>query len=256
MIDLDAIRARLDFERRSLAPEGWILETLPHVSRIRSADSGQHMISFSSLSADIADAVIAEQAAHYRELATQVEWKVYHHDRPADLLQRIERYGFMPGPRETVLVLDLQDRPSWIDEAPTHTVTRIESEEQLELYRASGEALFGEDHGFDARELRAAVKRRSVRHRGYIAMDGNVAVSIGRLYNDLGSEFGGLYGGGTLEHYRGRGFYRATVAARARDAVSVGARYLLVDALPTSRPILEKLGFVRLTDTWPCTLRP
>jgi hypothetical protein len=30
---------------------------------------------------------------------------------------------------------------------------------------------------------------------------------------------------------------------------------LLVDALPTSRPILEKLGFVRLTDTWPCTLK-
>ncbi|MFY9860709.1 MAG: hypothetical protein WAK80_09150, partial [Candidatus Cybelea sp.] len=63
-----------------------------------------------------------------------------------------------------------------------------------------------------------------------------------------------LYGGGTMEQHRGRGFYRATVAARARDAIDFGARYLIVDALPTSQPILENLGFVRLTDTWPCTL--
>ena len=85
-------------------------------------------------------------------------------------------------------------------------------------------------------------------------MEGNAAVSIGRLYSDLGSAFGGLYGGGTLEQYRRRGFYRATVAARARDAINVGARYLIIHRLPTSRPILEKLGFARLTDTWPCTL--
>ena len=38
--------------------------------------------------------------------------------------------------------------------------------------------------------------------------------------------------------------------------MELGARYLSVDALPTSRPILERLGFVRLTDSWPCTWRP
>lgn len=104
------------------------------------------------------------------------------------------------------------------------------------------------------RALLSAIRSGSIRHRGYIAMEGKVAVSVGRVYNDLGSAFGGLYGGGTLEQYRGRGFYRATVAARARDAIGAGARYLIVDALPTSRPILEKLGFVRLKETWPCTL--
>ena len=93
-----------------------------------------------------------------------------------------------------------------------------------------------------------------MRHCGYIVIEGSIAASIGRLYSDPQSAFGGLYGGGTLERYRGRGLYRATVAARARDAMNLGARYLIVDALPTSRPILENLGFVRLTDTWPCTL--
>jgi hypothetical protein len=67
--------------------------------------------------------------------------------------------------------------------------------------------------------------------------------------------FAGLYGGGTLKTHRRRGFYRALVAARAQDARELGARYLLVDALPTSRPILERMGFQRITDTWPCEWR-
>jgi hypothetical protein len=91
--------------------------------------------------------------------------------------------------------------------------------------------------------------------RGYIAYADDQPVSIGRLYTHPDSIFGGLYGGGTLAAFRGRGFYRALVAARARDAIAAGAAYLIVDALPTSRPILQKLGFQWLTDTWPCEWR-
>ncbi|MDB5295009.1 MAG: acetyltransferase, partial [Phycisphaerales bacterium] len=78
----------------------------------------------------------------------------------------------------------------------------------------------------------------------------------GRLYTHPASAFAGLYGGGVRPAYRGRGFYRAVVAARARDAVAAGARYLQVDALPTSRPILERMGFAKVTETWPCEWRP
>jgi GNAT superfamily N-acetyltransferase len=55
----------------------------------------------------------------------------------------------------------------------------------------------------------------------------------------------------TLPEYRGRGLYRATVARRAELAREAGYRWLYVDALPTSRPILERLGFVTLTTTTP-----
>jgi len=57
----------------------------------------------------------------------------------------------------------------------------------------------------------------------------------------------------TLPAFRGRGLYRATVAERARIA-STAIAGLYVDALPTSRPILERLGFVRLTTTTPYVL--
>jgi hypothetical protein len=94
-----------------------------------------------------------------------------------------------------------------------------------------------------------------MRQTGYIAFMDGCPASVGRLETHPDSWFAGLYGGGTIERFRGRGLYRALVAARARMATELGARYLTVDALPTSRPILERLGFVRLTDTWPCMLR-
>jgi hypothetical protein len=80
VIDLKSIRRQLDLERRVLAQDGCVLETLPYVSRIRCADREQHVISFSSLPDELADAIIAEQASHYRSLGAEVEWKVYQHD--------------------------------------------------------------------------------------------------------------------------------------------------------------------------------
>jgi GNAT superfamily N-acetyltransferase len=71
-----------------------------------------------------------------------------------------------------------------------------------------------------------------------------------------GTEFAGLFGGGTLPQWRGRGIYRALVAYRARLAAARGYRYLQVDASPASRPILERLGFACLALTTPYTWSP
>ena len=76
-------------------------------------------------------------------------------------------------------------------------------------------------------------------------------VSGGRVDFEDGVDFAGLYGGITLPEFRGRGLYRATVAKRAELARERGYRWLYSDALPTSRPILERLGFVPLTTTTP-----
>lgn len=254
MIDLEAVRLKLDLERRTLAQEGCTLEILPYVSRTEAVNGTRKGISFSSLSDTDADAIIAEQVAYYRSLGTEVEWKAYGYDSPSDLLQRLERHGFEIGPRETVLVLGLHDPPDWLDEPTSQHIVRVDDVSQVDLFRNAAEDIFKKSYELTADELRAAINAGSTDHCAYMVMDGNITTSIGRLYTQSQSAFGGLYGGGTLEQYRGRGLYRATVAARARDAIKAGARYLIVDALPTSQPILERLGFVRLTDTWPCTL--
>lgn len=59
-----------------------------------------------------------------------------------------------------------------------------------------------------------------------------------------------MNGGSTLPHARGRGMYRALVAARWDDAVGRGTPYLTTVARPMSAPILERMGFVEV-----CTVR-
>ncbi len=59
-----------------------------------------------------------------------------------------------------------------------------------------------------------------------------------------------MNGGSTLPHARGRGIYRALVAARWDDAVARGTPYLTTVARPMSAPILERMGLVEV-----CTVR-
>jgi GNAT superfamily N-acetyltransferase len=89
-----------------------------------------------------------------------------------------------------------------------------------------------------------------------VALAGDVAVSAARMELVPGTRFAGLWGGGTVEEWRGRGIYRALVAHRAQVAVARGYRYLQVDAVPESRAILERLGFQPLTVTTPYVYVP
>jgi hypothetical protein len=257
MLDQRPILARLDHERRTLARQGEVLDSLPHITRLRTADHSRHHISFSALTEETTDAAIAREIAHHRALNAPFEWKLYAHDTPPDLLDRLRQHGLDIGPLEAFLILDLTNPPAWIFEISQHTVTRVDRIDQVPLFRQVAEQVFQKDYTFTADELTAALRANSSQHRGYIALDqANRAVSIGRLYIHPDSAFAGLYGGGTLASHRGRGFYRALVAARARDAIQARAQYLQVDALPTSRHILQQLGFEHLTDTWPCDWRP
>jgi hypothetical protein len=231
--------------------EGMVKEAVPPVVRARTACGEHHWISHSELDERTADAVIEREAQHFKGRGVAFEWKVYGHDRPSDLLERLRRRGFVIGKREAVLVYALEKRGDWIEAIDASAVVRIERVEQVADYRRVTEGAFGKEFGHE-NELVEAVRAGSKDLRGYIAYSGDEPVSAGRLQMHPQSWFAGLYGGGTVPEFRGRGFYRALVAARARDALAAGARYLKVEALPTSRPILERLGFEWVTDTWPC----
>jgi len=248
-----AILKRLNEERRLLAWDGDVLDMLPDITRRRSVNNLWHMIAHSSLTAENADATILREIEHHRQLGVEFEWKVYGHDQPADLADRLARHGFEIGKCEAVVVRDLAE---WIAEAHSHRICRVDNLEQVENFRRVASEVFGKDYQLTATELAQGIKNGSTQHCGYIAYVGDDPAGVGRLYTHPQSAFGGLYGGGTRAAYRGRGVYHALVAARGREALARGAQYLLVDALPTSRPILERLGFEQITDTWPCVWKP
>lgn len=89
-----------------------------------------------------------------------------------------------------------------------------------------------------------------------VAMAGDEPVSAARAEFIPGTDFAGLWGGGTIPAWRGRGIFRALVAYRAGLAAARGYRYLQVDALPASRPILQRLGFKPVASTTPYVWTP
>lgn len=81
-------------------------------------------------------------------------------------------------------------------------------------------------------------------------VDGRM-VSAGRIEIVPGTPFAGSWGGATLPEYRGRGIYRALTAARSRSVIARGVRWIHSDSTEFSRPILERGGLVKVTETVP-----
>jgi GNAT superfamily N-acetyltransferase len=208
-------------------------------------------VEWTDLTEDDADAVIAEQLRFFAEQGRAIEWKYYAYDRPADLPERLRAAGLQPGEEEALMVADADDVP---DMAPPEGIRLVEvsDEDGLRDVKAVHDAVFGGDHTPMIDSMRERLPSGAV--VPVLAMAGDQAVCAARVDFHIGTDFASLWGGGTLPEWRGKGIYRALVSLRAQRAREREFRYLRTDALPTSRPILEKLGFARITTTVPYTL--
>jgi ribosomal protein S18 acetylase RimI-like enzyme len=137
---------------------------------------------------------------------------------------------------------------------PGMTIRRVTDEQGLRDAVAASAQVFAPGPGWELRDYlprlgdpTMAIFRAEV--------DG-ATVSAARLELPKDREFASLWGGGTRPEYRSRGVYRAMVAARAEVAGRLGYQYLTVDAMETSRPILEKVGFTALDSVVGWVLSP
>lgn len=200
-------------------------------------------IDWADLDESTIDSVIAEQVRYFSALGYKFEWKYYTHDPQIGLPERLVRAGFEPGPDEALMVADVADVPLDLVLPDDVRLVPITDAEGLRALDAVHREVFGEGFTIGVDRLAEITP--------VLALAGERPVSGSRIDFHAGTEFASLWGGATLEPWRGKGIYRAMVSYRARLAAESGARYLRVDALPTSRPILERLGFVRLTATTP-----
>lgn len=231
-------------------PEGWV-ERDGAVVRCVGGREGFNGVMWSALEHSDADAVIAAQIDRFREFGTGWEWKHHSYDEPADLPERLVAAGFVRGETEALLVADLAQVR--LDAAPPAGVELrdVVDAAGVEALVAVHDEVFGGDHSALGEVVLGALRRRPSPMAAVVAVAGDVAVSGGRVEFHDGSEFASLWGGGTVAPWRGKGIFRALVAHRAGQAAARGFRYLQVDALPASRPILLRLGFVELATTTP-----
>jgi ribosomal protein S18 acetylase RimI-like enzyme len=212
---------------------------------------GASCITWSRLDAGTADAVIAGQVAFFRARNEQFEWKLYDYDRPADLPVRLLASGFLPDDEEVLMVAETADVAVQVPAPDGVTLREVADTEGVNLLIDVHERVFGVDESRLRRSLLARLGDSPATVGLVIALAGDEPVCSARVEFPAGSDFAGLWGGGTVPEWRGRGIYRALVASRAAMAAARGYRYLQVDALPASQPILTRLGFIPLARTTP-----
>ncbi|WP_427917866.1 GNAT family N-acetyltransferase [Streptomyces sp. cg40] len=217
---------------------------------------GWNGILWTDLDETDADAVIAEQIAYYTGLGRDFEWKLYGHDLPTDLGQRLTAAGFTPEPQETLMIGEIAalaldaELPDGIRLLPATDRAGIDFVADVH------EQAFGTDSSRLRSSLLAQLAADPDTVVAVVALAGDEPVSAARMELVPGTPFAGLWGGGTVESWRGRGIYRALVAHRTRIAADRGYRYVQVDASDQSRPILERLGLTPLTTTTPYLYEP
>ena len=220
--------------------------------------AGWSGVVWSDLDSDNADAVIAEQVAYFAGRGEQFEWKLYSYDRPPDLSERLTAAGFIAEEAEALVVADagqIAGHEGADGVLPDGVrLVQVTDEAGVELMSAVADRVFGHDPQL-RRSLTEQLRNSPEFNVLVLAMAGDTPVCSARVSFDA-TDFAGLWGGGTLPEWRGRGIYRAMVGYRARLAAARGYRYLQVDASPQSRPILERLGFTCLAMTTPYVWTP
>jgi GNAT superfamily N-acetyltransferase len=166
---------------------------------------------------------------------TACTWEVGSHATPDNLVDRLLALGLVDDqPTALAIGMVLTEPPAPGPEEVE--VRRAESDEEHLVADQIAAIAFGGPVPTEARP-----REQDPNNVVYVAyVDGK---PVARASGSFGEHGVSLFGGSTLPDARGRGAYRALVAARWEDAVSRGTPMLVTQAGPMSRPILAQLGF-------------
>jgi hypothetical protein len=191
------------------------------------------------LRADEIDDVREEIHARLRAKGrTACTWEVGSHATPPDLADCLRARGLVDEEYAVGMVLTEPPAQARVDVEVRHATT---PDELLAAARIAA-AAFG---GPEPTKAPAAPEPDNPVYLAYV--DGVPAARASAAFSEHGVT---LFGGATLPDARGRGAYRALVAARWEDAVARGTPLLVTQAGPMSRPILQRLGFREVCELW------
>jgi hypothetical protein len=202
--------------------------------------------------------LVSQALDHYRRdpEITEVEWKTRGHDRAPGLHEALLANGFEPDEPESIMIGPARMLDVEVALPADVTLRRVTEEQDVRAMIAMQCAVFG---NADSDAMAEAHLRRLALEDGmelWVAEVAGRIVSAGRLDPVCGTDFAGIWGGATLEAWRGQGIYRALTAARARSALALGKTLIHSDSTEYSRPVLERSGLVKVSTTTPYQWRP
>lgn len=162
-------------------------------------------------------------------------WEVGMHAKPGDLVEQLLALGLVDDqPTSFAVGMVLTEPP--LPAPPGVEVRRVETDE--ENFESERIAMIGFDEPPPTGPVPYVPDPNKAVYLAYV--DGVPVARASASFSEHGVT---LFGGTTLPEARGRGAYRALVAARWEGAVARGTPVLVTQASPMSRPILAGLGF-------------
>jgi hypothetical protein len=191
-VDLPAVLTAFDeqMRRRPVAGPGARVEVDERVTRTVGTDASWSAVVWSDLTEANADEVIAAEVARS---TGALEWKLYSHDRPADLPDRLKAAGLQPEPVETLMVAEIADLDLPVAEPAGVRLVGVDDAQGVESMLGVHEKVFGSGsvHPGTVEAVRTALGLRPRPIEAVVAWAGDVAVSAGRVEFHEGTEFVG-----------------------------------------------------------------
>lgn len=239
--DADLLQEVIDAPRRAWLPladlrvverPGWLQIITPSFRT-----GGFNEVALTQIDGADADAVIDETIAEYRRLGIAFRWAVPPGSEPDDLAERLTRRGLV-GSMVRGMACATADAPP----APPGASTEEVDEDSVDLFTS----VMAEGWSSDTAELdrvhRAVFSQPDRPQRLFLARWDGEPAAVASYVAFPRSAY--LLGAVTLPRFRGKGLYRALVAARMRDAAARGLTLATSQAREgTSAPILERMGF-------------
>ena len=186
-------------------------------------DDGHSMVIHSRLTEADADTMIETELAHFKGLGREFEWKLYSHDRPADLKARLAAHGFTIGEDEAIVALDLGKLPAELAARHSHDLRKVVDERGIADFAAVNVQAWSDED--DTYGIAATLRETPDRMSAWVAYVEGIPVCAARIDFPISSPFASLWGGATLEPFRNRGIYTAILSVRAQEAISRGYRF-------------------------------
>lgn len=224
---------------RVIERPGWLQLITPSFKQ-----GSMNGVALSRLEPSEADAIIDATIGEYGELGIPFRWNVLPHSTPTDLGERLARRGLTS--HWVVGVAGSTSMPAEVADvadAAIH-VERV-GPDRVEVFSDLVARAWECD-----REPFAVLNRMAVAHpehgmRLFMASyEGTPAGAASCMAFERSAY---LIGGVVLSEFRGKGLYRALVAARLRDAAARGLSLATSHAMAdTSAPLLLRMGFVEV----------
>ena len=185
------------------------------------------------------------------EKITNVRWKPRAHDAAPGLYEALIAEGFEPEDTRAIMVGEAKSLV--IDEGLPEGVRlrQITEDEDIQAFSVMVDKSYGLNRAEQyARRLSGLIAGDTGVEIWAAEADGKI-IGGGRLDPVPGTDFAGLWSGGILPEWRGKGIYRALTSVRARSALAMGKNLIQCDCSVYSRPILERSGLVKVSETTP-----